>query len=80
MRPKLSKKQRRGHSSYLSLLRSWWWFWECTIGEKNAADWVNMPKWRSRYKALLRSQRNHGYVNSLIEVLQKVQAEYLAQS
>ena len=73
MKPRLRKKPRVQYPSALSLLRTWGEF--CELSSRCDAGWVVLPKWQQRYKALRRSDRNHGHILGIIDALERVQRE-----
>lgn len=77
MKTRLRKKPRVQYPSVWSLLRSWGQF--CELSLYRDAGWVELPKWRQRYKALLRSARNHGSKTETIDALRKIQSEWEAR-
>lgn len=75
---RLRKSPRVQCSSVWSLLSSWGKFCELSLGR--AAGWVHLPRWQQRYKALRRSDRNHGRKMETIDVLKQVQREWEARA
>lgn len=77
MKPRLRKKPRVQYPSVWSLLSSWGKFCELSLGR--AAGWVHLPRWQQRYKALRRSDRNHGHILGIIDALERIQREWEGQ-
>ena len=72
----LLKVPRMQYPSVQSLLRCWGEF--CELSLHRDAGWVELPRWQQRYKALRRSDRNHGRKLETIDALQRVQREWEA--
>ena len=72
----LLKAPRVQYPSVLSLLRRWGEFCELSLGRD--AGWIELPRWQQRYKALCRSDRNHGHVLGTIDALKRIQREWEA--
>ena len=73
---RLRKSPRVQYPSVQTLLWSWGEFCELSLGCD--AGWVVLPKWQQRYKALRRSDRNHGHMLGIIDALERVQREWEA--
>ena len=73
---RLRKTPRVQYPSVQTLLWSWGEFCELSLGCD--AGWVVLPKWQQRYKALRRSDRNHGHILGIIDALERVQREWEA--
>lgn len=76
MKARLRKKPRVQYPSVWSLLWSWGEF--CELSLDRDAGWVVLPKWQQRYRALRRSDRNHGHILGIIDALERVQREWEA--
>ena len=46
---------------------------------ERSGGWVHLPRWQQRYKALRRSDRNHGHILGIIDALERVQREWEGQ-
>lgn len=77
MKARLRKKPRVQYPSVLSLL--WRWGEFCELSLNRDAGWVHLPRWQQRYKALRRSDRNHGHILGIIDALERVQREWEAR-
>ena len=77
MKPRLRKKPRVQYPIVLILLRTWGEF--CELSLNRDAGWVHLPRWQQRYKALRRSDRNHGRKMETIDALKRVQREWEGQ-